>query len=282
MKSPLVKFLGSRIFWKNVLLALLITIGLVIIVQISLFFYTGHGKKIRVPDFTGMTLIQVDRICAQNHIMWQSQDSSYIKELPRGTVLDQFPAPGAFIKKNRKIFLVTNCWSPEIIQMPKAFDMPYRQAERILQTAGLKVEKTEFVPYFAPTYVIEQKYLGRTIAEGSPIEVGSGITLVIGRGLSNERAPVPNLLNISKETARLIAMSQYFYLGGVSYDSTVTNAEDSANAKVFRQYPNVNNSARLGTSVDIWLTIDSLRLLQTDSLYVQEDSLSEETTYDQN
>ena len=282
MKSPLVKFLGSRIFWKNVLFAFLITIGLVILVQISLYFYTGHGKKIRVPDFSGMTLTQVDRICAQNKILWLIQDSTYVKESPRGTVLDQFPASGSFIKKNRKIFLVTNCWSPEIIQMPRAYDMPYRQAERVLQTAGLKVERTEFVPYFAPTYVIEQKYMGRTIAEGSPIEVGSGITLVIGRGLSNERAPVPNLLNIGKETARHIAMSYYFYLGAISYDSTVTNADDSAHAKVFRQYPNVDNLARLGTSVDIWLTIDSLRLMQADSLYIQGDSLIEETTFDSN
>ncbi len=267
-------FLLSRVFWKNVLYAVLVTFVLVILVQVSLRFYTGHGKKIRIPDFTGMTLTQVDRLCEQNKILWLIQDSNYVKGAPRGTVLDQFPAAGSYVKKNRKIFLITNSWSPEIIRMPKAFDMPYRQAERVLQTAGLKVERTEFVPYFAPTYVIEQKFEGRTIPEGSPIEAGSGITLVIGRGLSEERSPVPDLLSIGKETARSIAMSYYFYLGAVIYDSTVTNAQDSLMAKIYRQYPTAGHPARLGTSVDVWLTLDSLRLIQADSLQMAADTLN--------
>jgi len=267
-------FLLSRVFWKNVLYAVLVTFVLVTLVQVSLRFYTGHGKKIRIPDFTGMTLTQVDRLCEQNKILWLIQDSNYVKEAPRGTVLDQFPAAGSYVKKNRKIFLITNSWSPEIIRMPKAFDMPYRQAERVLQTAGLKVERTEFVPYFAPTYVIEQKFEGRTIPEGSPIESGSGITLVIGRGLSEERSPVPDLLSIGKETARSIAMSYYFYLGAVIYDSTVTNAQDSLVAKIYRQYPTAGHPARLGTSVDVWLTLDSLRLIQADSLQMAADTLN--------
>jgi beta-lactam-binding protein with PASTA domain len=193
---------------------------------------------------------------------------------PRGTILDQFPDPGAFIKKNRKIFLVINAWQPEIIKMPRAFDMPFRQAERVLTSAGLLIERTEYVPYFAPTYVIEQKYNGTTIAPGSPIAKGSGITLVIGQGLSNERSLVPNLLGIGKETARIISMNNFFYLGGVMYDSTVVNSDDSARAKIFKQYPNVGNQARLGTSIDIWLSVDSLRLMQLDSAALQQDTLT--------
>lgn len=274
MKSTLGQFLISRIFWKNVLFAVLITIGLVILVQISLFFYTGHGKKIRVPDFSGMTLTQADNFCAQNHIYWLIQDSTHESEKPRGTILDQFPDPGSFIKKNRKIFLVINAWQPEIIKMPRAFDMPFRQAERVLSSAGLLVERTEYVPYFAPTYVIEQKYNGTTIAPGSPISKGSGITLVIGQGLSNERSMVPNLLGIGKETARIISMNNFFYIGGVMYDSTVVNSDDSARAKIFKQYPNVGNQARLGTSIDIWLSVDSLRLMRLDSAAVQQDTLT--------
>ncbi len=274
MKSTLGQFLISRIFWKNVLFAVLITIGLIILVQISLFFYTGHGKKIRVPDFSGMTLTQADIFCSQNHLYWLIQDSTYVSGKARGTILDQFPDPGAYIKKNRKIFLVINALQPEIIKMPRAFDMPFRQAERVLTNAGLVVERTEYVPYFAPTYVIEQKFNGTTIAAGSPIAKGSGITLVIGQGLSDERSLVPNLLGIGKETARIISMNNFFYLGGVMYDSTVVNSDDSVRAKIFKQYPNVGNQARLGTSIDIWLSVDSLRLMQLDSSALQQDTLT--------
>lgn len=273
MKSPLIQFLLSRIFWKNVLIAVLVTVGLVILVNISLYFYTGHGKKIRVPDFTGMSLQQVDRLCAQNDIKWVIQDSTYFEESPKGSVVDQYPEPGSGIKKNRKVFIIINRWYPQIIKMPKAYDMPYRQADRVLSSAGLRIAKIEYIPHFAPTYVLEQKYEGRPISEGSEIAKGSGITLVVGQGLSDERAAVPSLLGVSKETARVLAMSSYFNLGAMKYDSTVTNRLDSAQAKVFRQFPDVNSNARLGTSIDIWLTIDSLLINRTDSLNLLNDTL---------
>ncbi len=282
MKSPVVQFLLSRIFWKNVLIAVLVTFGLIVLVQISLFFYTGHGKKIFVPDFTGMSLWQVDRLCAQNQILWIVQDSDYLAESPRGAVLGQYPEPGSSIKKNRKIFITTNCWFPQMIKMPKAFDMPYRQSERVLTSAGLHISNIEYIPHFAPTYVLEQKFGGKLIAEGTNIEKGSGITLVAGAGLSSERSPVPNLLNIGRETGRIIALNNYFNLGATQYDSTVTNAMDSALAKVYRQFPDFSSQARLGTSIDIWLTRDSLRIMQMDSAFALKDSLINDTTLIQN
>lgn len=275
MKSPVVQFLLSRIFWKNVLIAVLITIVLVTLVQISLYFYTGHGKKIKVPDLTGLSLQQADIICAQNKLYWAIQDSTYTKGAVKGSVLDQYPAPGSFVKKNRKVFLVLNSWYPEMIKMPKAYDMPFRQAERILRNAGLTIESTEYVPFF-PNYVLEQKYKRRLIKEGTPVEKGSGITLVLGQGLSNERSPVPFLLKTDFQTAHDLAMAKYFNLGAVVYDSTVVTADDSIKALVYRQFPDFDNPARLGTSIDIWLTLDSVRLSAIDSLAGQRDSLPPE------
>jgi eukaryotic-like serine/threonine-protein kinase len=273
MKSPLVHFLLSRTFWKNVLIAILITFGLIILVQVSLRFYTDHGEKITVPDFTGMSLQQVDRLCAEHQLHWILQDSTYLAESAKGAILDQYPKPGSGIKKNRIIYLIINSFYPQMIRMPKAFDMPYRQAERVLLSAGLIVSSIEYIPHFAPTYVLEQKYNGKLIQEGTEIEKGSGITLVVGEGLSDERAPVPYLLSLGKETARIIALNNYFNLGATQYDSTVTNAMDSSLAKIYRQFPAHNNQARLGTSIDLWLTRDSMRIMQMDSAFYQRDSL---------
>jgi beta-lactam-binding protein with PASTA domain len=278
MKSPVIQFLISRIFWKNVLIAIGITIGLIILVQISLYFYTGHRQRIKVPDFTGMSLQQVDRLCKQNKIMWLVQDSAYLAESPRGAVLDQYPEPGSGIKKNRKIFLITNSWFPQIIKMPKAFDMPYRQAEAVLKSAGLHISNIEYIPHLAPTYVLEQKFEGRLIAEGTDIQKGSGITLIVGAGLSDERAAVPYLLGISRDLARIIALNNYFNLGGIRYDSTVTNARDSALAKVYKQFPDYNSQARLGFSIDIWLTLDSVMIQKIDSTQIVNDSLKTDST----
>ncbi|MFA6128036.1 MAG: PASTA domain-containing protein [Bacteroidales bacterium] len=278
MKSPVTQFLLSRIFWKNVLIAIGITIVLIILVQISLYFYTGHRTKVRVPDFTGMSLQQVGRICAQKKLLWIVQDSTFLAESPRGAVLDQYPEPGSGIKKNRKIFLITNSWFPQMIKMPKAFDMPYRQAEAVLKSAGLHVSNIEYIPHLAPTYVLEQKFEGRLIAEGTDIQKGSGITLIVGAGLSDERAAVPYLLGISRDLARIIALNNYFNLGAIRYDSTVTNSRDSALAKVYKQFPNYSNQARLGFSIDIWLTCDSVLINLLDSTRLMNESVQDDTT----
>jgi beta-lactam-binding protein with PASTA domain len=278
MKSPLVQFLLSRIFWKNVLFAVLITIALIVLVQISLYFYTGHGKKVIVPDFKGMSLQQVDQLCAEKHILWLIQDSIYVADSPKGAVLDQYPEPGSGIKKNRQIYLVMNCWFPQMIRMPKAFDMPYRQAERVLSSAGLHVANIEYIPHFAPTYVLEQKFNGKVISEGDAIEKGSGVTLVVGAGLSNERAPVPSLINLDRDSARAVALASFFNLGAIQYDSTVTDAADSSVARVYRQFPDFNNPARLGTSIDLWLTLDSMKIFKPDSTDLMRDSLHIDTT----
>ncbi len=273
MKSPLVNFLLSRIFWKNVLFALLVTFVLVLLVQVSLYFYTGHGKKITVPDFTGMSLQQVDRLCAQSGLEWVVQDSTFLEDSPLGSVISQYPEAGSGIKKNRMIFISTNCWFPQMIKMPKAYDMPYRQSERVLSSAGLHIASIEYIPHFAPTYVLEQKFKGRLISEGTEIARGSGITLIVGEGLSEERAPVPDLLNLSRDSARIHAMTNYFNIGAVTYDTTVVNASDSNLAKVYRQFPDFNNNARLGTSIDIWLTLDTILTRRMNSTLLEGDTL---------
>ena len=274
MKSPFVKFIVSKTFFKNFGLALLILLTVLLATQLVLKIYTGHGKEIIVPDFNGLPIQEVDKICYQKGLLWLIQDSVYVRDVAGGTVMEQYPAPGSRVKNRRKVFLTTNANFAEIIKMPKAYDMPLRQAQRILQNAGLVIEAYEYLPYFAENYVQDQKINGITIHEGVAVPKGTGITLVIGQGLSNERAAIPNLLNMCRDSAQLLSIRNFFNLGAVTFDFSVLNADDSMNARVYRQFPNhVDQQAMLGSSIDIWLTIDSLKLMQLDSMLISADTL---------
>lgn len=283
------KFLVSKVFFKNLAIAAAITLLILIIIQVSLRVYTGHGKEITVPQFSGLSLAEADKICFEKDLKWTIQDSLYLDDQPGGIILDQYPEVGSRVKKNRKVFLIINSWDPEIIMMPKAYETPYRQALRILEASGLYVDSIEYEPYFAETYVRKQKFKGEIILEGTPIPKGSGITLVLGQGLSNERAFVPRLISMTQDSARQTIMNTHFSLGAIVYDETVANKEDSSNARIFRQLPDhKNNQARLGTAIDIWLSRDSLKifmadstLFDTDSLLFEIDTLSTETTNEQ-
>jgi hypothetical protein len=52
--------------------------------------------------------------------------------------------------------------------------------------------------------------------------------------------------------------------GVVIYDKTIVSENDSLNALVWKQYPSTKNTMQisLGTSVDLWLTTDSLKFEQ--------------------
>ncbi len=273
-KKSFWRFFITIVFWKNFLIAIAISFVLILAIQFSLRIYTDHGKEISVPNFTGLILQEVDQLCFQKELQWLVQDSIYVQDLPRGTVLDQYPTSGSRVKKKRKIFLTTNCWYPEMIPMPKAFDMSYRQAKRILEAQGLFIDSLEYEPYFARTYVLNQKYLGEIINEGTPIEKGSGIILVIGQGLSNKTDFIPKLINMTRDSAASLVLDLHFNLGAIVYDSTVLYAEDSMSALIYKQFPDYNNkNAQLGSPIDIWLTNDSLKLYKTDSSLFRLDTI---------
>ena len=268
------RFLITWVFWKNFLIASAITFGLILAIQLSLNIYTGHGKEIQVPNFTGFTLQEVDQLCFQKELTWLVQDSIYVKDQPGGSVLDQYPAAGFIVKKNRKIFLTTNCWYPEMTLMPKAFDMSYRQAKRVLESQSFFIDSIEYEPYFARTYVLNQKYQGEIIEQGTPIEKGSGIVLVLGQGLSNETDFIPELTLMTHDSAASLLLDLHFNIGAVVFDDSILSAEDSMNALIYKQFPDHNSTkAQLGSPIDIWLSLDSLKLFMTDSSLFMLDSL---------
>lgn len=113
-------------------------------------------------------------------------------------------------------------------------------------------------------------HMDTVINEGTIITKGAVIDLVLGMGLSSETTRVPDLVGLGLEEASAIISDYYLNLGAITYDENLEDAEDSAAAFIWRQYPDYDELKRLnmGMEVDVWLTLDSLRLpLPDSSLY---------------
>ena len=110
--------------------------------------------------------------------------------------------------------------------------------------------------------VIEQLYNGKKIAEGDSLQKGSVIDLVLGKGLSNQRTPVPDLIGMALEPARNKILISSLNLGTYIYDNTIINGKDSLNAFVYKQNPEYREDAslQLGSAIYLWLTVDSAKL----------------------
>ena len=75
--------------------------------------FTHNGK---------LKFTKVEEFLASHDLRYEVNDSSYSAEYPPLTVLKQYPAAGAKVKENRKIFVSVNRRNPPTVKMPDLID----------------------------------------------------------------------------------------------------------------------------------------------------------------
>jgi beta-lactam-binding protein with PASTA domain len=272
------EFFISKTFVKNLALAVALMVGMVIVLLIWLNIYTRHGQARPVPDFYGLNLEESAMLARKNKLKIQIIDSVYTTVVPSGCVAEQNPGPGFKVKKRRRIMLTINAFNPEMVRVPNLVGLAYRQAIATIQSEGLEVGGRSYIPDVSVNYVIKQLHNGKEVAEGDSIQKGSVIDLVLGKGLSNQRTPVPDLVGLKLETARNTLIYASLSLGAFVYDNTIATADDSLNAFVFKQIPEYkeNSTLQLGSGLYVWLSIDSTKLPVDSTLIVLPDTINPE------
>jgi beta-lactam-binding protein with PASTA domain len=256
------KFLFSKIFVKNLALAMALGVGLIMILLIWLNIYTRHGQARPVPDFYGLTLEETAKLAKKNKLRYQVVDSVFTNVVPRGCITEQNPKPGFKVKKTRRIALTINAFSPEMVGVPNLIGLSKKQALAQIISAGLEVGKLNYKPDLSVDFVLDQLNNGKRITQNDSLQKGSVIDLVLGKGLSNQRTLVPNLIGLSLTTARNTILSSSLNLGTFNYDGSVKTATDTLDALVFKQNPDYKEDAslQLGSAIYLWLTVDSTKL----------------------
>jgi len=268
-------FILSKVFFKNLGLAVVIVVGVVMMLLIWLNFYTRHGQARPVPDFFGLTMEQTAKLAKKSRLRYQVNDSVYTTLVPRGCVAEQNPKPGFKVKKWRNIVLTINAFNPEMVAMPNLVDLPIRQAIALIGSSGLEMGQLKYRPDLSIDVVIEQLYKGKKIPEGDSLQKGSVVDLVLGKGLSNQRTPVPDMIGMNLEPAKNKILVSSLNLGTYIYDNTITNGEDTLNAFVYKQNPEFKDDAslQLGSAIYLWLTVDSAKLPVDSTLIIISDTI---------
>jgi beta-lactam-binding protein with PASTA domain len=255
-------FIFSRLFLKHLGLAIAITAGLIMLLLLWLNVYTRHGQARPVPDFIGLTVDQTDSLARKKKMKYQIIDSVYTTLVPRGCVAEQSPKPGFRVKKWRNISLTINAFRPEMVQMPNLVGLPLRQAIALIEASSLEMGKKTYKPDFTINAVLMQMHDGKEIAANDSLQKGSVIDLVLSKGLSNLKTSVPNLIGMRLDPARDRINSSSLNLGTFIFDNSILSGEDSLKAFVYKQNPLYEEDAliQFGSSMYLWLTVDSLKL----------------------
>jgi beta-lactam-binding protein with PASTA domain len=205
---------------------------------------------------------QTTELARKNRLRFKVIDSIYTTTVPRGCIAEQNPKPGFKVKKWRNIVLTINAFHPQMVAMPNLVDLPLRQAKALIESSGLEVGLLKYRPDLSIDVVINQQYNGKNVPEGDSIQIGSVIDLILGKGLSNQRTNVPDLIGMRLDPARNKIQISSLNLGTFIYDNTIKSKTDSLNAIVYKQNPDYSNDASLqmGSSIYLWLTVDSAKL----------------------
>jgi len=253
----------SQIFNKNrsIAVTVLIHLALVVVVLLVLLLifssiqkvYTHYGEALTVPDFTGYTIEKVEQVCKEKDLRFKVIDSTYAANTPVFTVFEQSPKPNSKVKRKRMIYFTITTDKPPKVRIPNVIDVSLRQAVTLLQGFGLKVGEMKYVPGIAQNVVIRIERKGRILQQGTLIDKGSYIDLVMEDGESAEMVPVQDLAGLTVEEAMFALSGFALNVGGTVYDKMV---KDTSRAVIYKQSPGPSddNIISKGSSVDVWLT----------------------------
>ena len=175
-------FKNNRFFWINIIAMILVVIVVIFGALKWLDSYTRHGDAIEVPNVKNINVDEAEVMLNNRELSLVVIDSTYKKDLPAGTVLEQNPVPGSKIKKGRAIYVTINSDRVPLVAIPDIVDnSSLRQAEAKLKAMGFKLSEPQYISG-EKDWVYGLSYRGRQLNTGDRVPREVILTLTAGNG----------------------------------------------------------------------------------------------------
>lgn len=179
----IVKFLTSKVFFKQLALAIVAIVVISFLILKWLDITTNHGEFVKVPDLKGKSLATVEIELNDNDLRMEIQDSAnYNPNYPKYSVIEQNPAAGAQVKENRKIYLILNPSGYRKVEVPNVLKRTFRQAKPQLEALEFKIGEITYIDNIGKDVVLGMKHKGKTLKPGTLLPLTSTIDVVLGNG----------------------------------------------------------------------------------------------------
>lgn len=179
----LLKFLTSKVFFKQLGLAVVALFVLCYATLWLLDISTNHNEFIEVPDLKGKSLETVKIELEDKQLDFKLQDSAnFNPKYPRFSVIEQNPVAGAKVKENRKIYLIINPSGYRKVPVPDILKRTFRQAKPTLEALEFEVGEITYVDDIGKDVVLKMSHKGKSLKSGTLLPLTSTIDLVLGNG----------------------------------------------------------------------------------------------------
>lgn len=242
---------------RNLILAGIAVLVIVLAANLLLSTLTHHGQEISVPDFTNMSVRAAGKLASDNGIRIEVTDSVYVKQMGRGLVFSQTPKTGSKVKNDRRIMLTINSVTPKKVTMPDLVGLSMRQAKAELISRGLMLGRLRYENDMATNNVLKQCYRGKEIKKGKSVNSGSVIDLVVGLG-EDSQTIIPDVSGMKYMRAVDAIHDNSLNISRLHFDKSIKNYSDSLDAVVYKQAPEASDEPVLmGSDVTLYLKPNS-------------------------
>lgn len=270
-----IRFIFSKFFWINFILALLALYVIFYFTMRNLDTYTNHSVKIEVPNLKGIQLGELDDSLKLLEIEYKIRDSVFSDDYPTGMIIQQDPLPHSedfpnYIKPNRTIYLTIVKKQeiykiiPDLLSNVTSKNIGKSKLEKL----GFKVE-LEVKDHKDKDKVLELRYEDEVLKTGKKLVKGSIIKLIFGSGDKGKPIELPDFKGMNIYLATQKASEIGLDLEVQYYDS-ILNLKDSNFAVVYSQYPDpvINNKSLI--SIGSVVTINANLTTPLDSIYAKD------------
>lgn len=203
--------------------------------------YTRQGTEIRVPEVRGRMLSDARREFGRKGFVLVVDDERYDAGRPPGMILEQFPAPGNWTKRGRRIHLAVSSGKASTV-VPVVTGLSKEDAIFKLQAVGLKAGDA--------TYAFNDTIFEGLVIEQSPmadavVDKLTEATVTVSLGPQPSSFVVPDVQNLPEEQAIYLIKKAGLEVGEVEYD----RYQGRRRGAVMIQEPSAGTVSAMGDTV---------------------------------
>lgn len=185
--SKLTKFIKHPVV-INLLLAVVITIGVIFGVLAWLDHYTRHNQAVVVPDVKGLTVSEAAQFFESNGLRYNVIDSVFAKDAAPGSIVELVPSAGSKVKEGRIVFITVNALTSQMATLPEVEDLSFRQAHALLKAAGFTNIEIVYKPGDYKDLAIGIETNGKLLTPGEHVPLTAPLELLVSSGEPEEVA----------------------------------------------------------------------------------------------
>ena len=181
----------------NLLLAVVVTSGLIYGTLKWLDKYTRHNEAVVVPDVKGLKMEEAAEFFKNNNLRYNVIDSVFSKEVEPGAIVELVPAAGSKVKEGRIVFITVNALTSQMATIPEVEDLSFRQAYALLRARGFESVEIEYVAGDFKDLAVSVELRGKTLEKGEHVPLTAPLVLKVSSGDPNFSADSLSLDSLS-------------------------------------------------------------------------------------